>query len=161
MEEKRIEWHDSMGGNTKPILNALFQWLKDEHLSKKGCKLPDVDEWRLLICSKHTTPQQENSESWLSYERISMYWFDTFASRSWLWSVCLHDSRFPLYWPPAPIQPRLYWVLQEAHCHLNNEVMCHVASMLINISFQSRVMLRILLFLVQCSAILLFLSRST
>ena len=47
MEEKRIEWHDSFGGNNIPILNALFQWLKDEHWSKKRCKLPDVDKWRL------------------------------------------------------------------------------------------------------------------
>ena len=63
MEEKRIEWHDSFGGNNRPILNALFQWLKDEHWSKKGCTLPDADKWTLISCSEQTTPQQENGEN--------------------------------------------------------------------------------------------------
>ena len=64
MEEKRIEWHDSMvGSNGRKYLNDIFQWIKDEHYARKGCMLPDAEQWTLVHCSKSTTPQQENGKS--------------------------------------------------------------------------------------------------
>jgi Ulp1 family protease len=61
MKEKRIQFYDSMGGDGEMYLQALFQYLKDEHQSKHGCPLPDEDEWELVPCTRDT-PQQRNGE---------------------------------------------------------------------------------------------------
>ena len=59
MQEKRIQFFDSMCGSGIEYLEALFRYIKDEHKAKKGSPLPDEDEWELVECSPDT-PQQEN-----------------------------------------------------------------------------------------------------
>ncbi|KAG5187120.1 hypothetical protein JKP88DRAFT_307968 [Tribonema minus] len=57
VQERRIQYYDSMGGRGTTFLNALERWLEDEHKDKKGAplgatwtKVPTIDG----------TPQQEN-----------------------------------------------------------------------------------------------------
>ena len=59
MSEKRIQFYDSMSGSGDRYLEGLMQYLKDEHMAKKGCPLPDADEWE-LVESAPDTPQQRN-----------------------------------------------------------------------------------------------------
>jgi len=59
MQEKRIQFFDSMCGSGIEYLEALFRYIKDEHKAKKGSPLPDEDEWELVEC-RPDTPQQEN-----------------------------------------------------------------------------------------------------
>lgn len=61
ISEKRIEVYDSMGSPGSKYLNCIFQYLQDEHMDKKGCPLPDVDDWELVSCSDDT-PQQRNGK---------------------------------------------------------------------------------------------------
>lgn len=58
MEEKRIQYYDSMGGAGMPKLKGLLQYLKDEHRAKKGTELA-AGEWKLVPCTKDT-PRQLN-----------------------------------------------------------------------------------------------------
>lgn len=57
--EKRIQVYDSMGSGGQHYLDSIFQYLQDEHLDKKKCPLPDIDQWQLVPC-KRDTPQQRN-----------------------------------------------------------------------------------------------------
>ena len=59
MEKKRIEIFDSMGGSGRVYLDALFQYIKDEHQAKKGSPLPDEDQWE-LVPTQRDTPRQRN-----------------------------------------------------------------------------------------------------
>lgn len=59
MTEKRIQFYDSMSGSGDRYLEGLMRYLKDEHLAKKGCPLPDEEEWELFE-STPDTPQQRN-----------------------------------------------------------------------------------------------------
>jgi len=61
MTEKRIQFYDSMSGDGDGdrYLEGLMQYLKNEHEDKKGCPLPDEDEWELVECTADT-PQQRN-----------------------------------------------------------------------------------------------------
>ena len=59
MEKKRIEIFDSMGGSGRVYLDALFQYIKDEHMAKKGSPLPDEDQWE-LVPTQRDTPRQRN-----------------------------------------------------------------------------------------------------
>jgi len=59
MEDKRIQFFDSMHGTGIRYLKGLFQYLKDEHQAKKGCPLPDQDQWQLVCCT-NDTPVQNN-----------------------------------------------------------------------------------------------------
>lgn len=59
MQEKRIEIFDSMGGSGRVYLQALLQYLDDEHKSKKNCPLPDRDQWE-LVSTRPETPRQRN-----------------------------------------------------------------------------------------------------
>jgi len=58
IEEKCIQYYDSMGGTDRTKLEGLLQYLKDEHRAKKGSEL-DTDEWTLLGCTRDT-PRQLN-----------------------------------------------------------------------------------------------------
>jgi sentrin-specific protease 1 len=62
MLEKKIEIFDSKkhidGDGGKTYVDALFSYLKDDHLDKYNNPLPDIEEWK-LVCSKWTTPQQD------------------------------------------------------------------------------------------------------
>ena len=57
MTEKRIQFYDSLSGRGNQYLEGLMQYLKD--MAKKGCPLPDADEW-VLVESTPDTPQQLN-----------------------------------------------------------------------------------------------------
>lgn len=59
MQEKKIQFFDSMGGSGKRYLDGLMQYLKDEHVDKKKCPLEGADKWKLVACQPDT-PQQEN-----------------------------------------------------------------------------------------------------
>jgi hypothetical protein len=59
--EKRIEVYDSMGSPGTKYLNCIFQYLQDDHMDKKGCPLPDLDEWELVRC-RDDTPSQRNGK---------------------------------------------------------------------------------------------------
>jgi hypothetical protein len=61
MQEKRIQFYDSLGAEGMDYLRHLFRYLGDEHLDKKKTPLPDRDDWTLVPCDPDTTPQQMNS----------------------------------------------------------------------------------------------------
>jgi sentrin-specific protease 1 len=61
IQEKRIEMYDSLGGSGKNYLKTLFRYLQDEHLDKKKCSLPDLEEWK-LVPTQGDTPKQKNGE---------------------------------------------------------------------------------------------------
>ncbi|KAL7539154.1 hypothetical protein ACHAXR_009074, partial [Thalassiosira sp. AJA248-18] len=57
MEEKRIQYYDSLGCTDWTKLNGLLQYLKDEHRVKNGGEL-DVKEWKLVACTSDTPRQR-------------------------------------------------------------------------------------------------------
>lgn len=61
MEEKRIQYYDSLGGTDRTKLDGLLSYLKDEYRIKKGGEL-DVDEWTLVSCTGDT-PRQKNGKN--------------------------------------------------------------------------------------------------
>ncbi len=61
MEEKKIQYYDSMGGSGMVKLKGLLQYLKDEWKAKKKGGELDVSEWELVGCTRDT-PQQLNGE---------------------------------------------------------------------------------------------------
>ncbi|KAL7554597.1 hypothetical protein ACHAWF_018229 [Thalassiosira exigua] len=58
VEEKRIQYYDSMGGTDRRKLEGLLRYLQDEHKAKKGTEM-DVSEWELVGCAPDT-PRQWN-----------------------------------------------------------------------------------------------------
>ena len=60
MEEKKIQYFDSMGGTDQAKLWGLFQYLKDEYKAKKGGEM-DTSEWELVPCTRDT-PRQRNGK---------------------------------------------------------------------------------------------------
>ena len=58
VEEKKIQYYDSMGGTIHAKLEGLLRYLKDEHKAKKGAEM-DTSEWELVPCASDT-PQQRN-----------------------------------------------------------------------------------------------------
>lgn len=61
MEEKRIQWYDSMGGTDRAKLEGLMQYLKDEYKAKNNGKELDASDWNLVRCTRHT-PRQRNGK---------------------------------------------------------------------------------------------------
>ena len=59
MQEKCIQVYDSMGSGGDLYLQSLFQYIKDEHMDKKKCPLPNPEEWT-LVHTTSDTPQQRN-----------------------------------------------------------------------------------------------------
>jgi len=59
VQEKRIQFYDSMTGDGMYQMNGLLNYLKDEWRAKKGGELPDADKWKLVTCTDDT-PVQEN-----------------------------------------------------------------------------------------------------
>ena len=59
MEEKRIQYYDSMGGNDQAMLKGLLEYVRDEYKVKNGGAEMDVSEWELVSC-KANTPRQRN-----------------------------------------------------------------------------------------------------
>jgi sentrin-specific protease 1 len=60
MEEKKIQYFDSMGGTEMNKLEGLLEYLKDEWKAKNGGEM-DVSGWSLVECTSDT-PQQRNGE---------------------------------------------------------------------------------------------------
>lgn len=58
MQEKRIQFYDSMGGGGQRYVNGLLRYFEDEHKDKKKKPL-DTSEWNLVTCEPDT-PQQLN-----------------------------------------------------------------------------------------------------
>ena len=59
MSKKKIQIFDSMGSSGQMYLEALMQYLKDEHMDKKKKPLPDEDQWELIPTTRDT-PRQRN-----------------------------------------------------------------------------------------------------
>jgi len=57
MQRKAVVYYDSMGGRNKACLQALAEYVKNEHLAKKGTSL-DMTSWK-LECAQDI-PQQMN-----------------------------------------------------------------------------------------------------
>jgi sentrin-specific protease 1 len=66
MQEKRIQFYDSLGADGKDYLRHLLRYLQDDHKDKKNVPLPDPKSWKLVSCDRETTPQQPNCELLLS-----------------------------------------------------------------------------------------------
>jgi sentrin-specific protease 1 len=49
-----------MAGPGKVYVDALFRYLQEDHQDKKGCPMPDTDQWTLQTCLRNETPQQFN-----------------------------------------------------------------------------------------------------
>lgn len=61
MQEKRIQFYDSMGADGMLYLESLFKYIQDEHQDKKKSPLPDVNQWQLVPCTADT-PRQGNGK---------------------------------------------------------------------------------------------------
>ena len=60
MQERRIQFYDSMGGGGMYYMRAILQYLKDEWARKNnGKELPHLSEWKLVTCTSDT-PRQTN-----------------------------------------------------------------------------------------------------
>ena len=59
MEEKRIQYYDSMGGTDRAKLKGLLEYVKDEYKVKNGGQEMDISEWELVSCTSDT-PRQRN-----------------------------------------------------------------------------------------------------
>merc|ERR1719154_554432 len=57
IKKKAITYYDSMGGNNLACLRALTDYVKDEHLAKKG-KALDMSSWKQVVAKE--IPQQMN-----------------------------------------------------------------------------------------------------
>lgn len=60
MQAKKIQLYDSMNKDKPEVLQYLLQYLKDEHMDKKGVPLPDPDDWELVGIQRNQTPRQGN-----------------------------------------------------------------------------------------------------
>jgi hypothetical protein len=79
VEEKRIQYYDSMGGTDWAKLEGLLEYVKDEYRAKNG-KDMDTSEWKLVPCTKDT-PKQRNGESTNSM-RLTSYFHFIFVNNS-------------------------------------------------------------------------------
>jgi len=61
MEEKRIQYYDSLGGTDMSKLEGLLQYVKDEFKAKNDGKEMDAAEWELVGCTRDT-PRQRNGK---------------------------------------------------------------------------------------------------
>lgn len=60
MTNKRIEYYDSYHLPGKKYVDALFDYLQDEHQTKKGTPLPNKEEWKLIYCISDSPYQTNN-----------------------------------------------------------------------------------------------------
>jgi len=59
MQEKRIQFYDSMRGDGYHYSDGLLKYLKDEWAAKKGGELPDAEKWR-VVGAETVVPRQNN-----------------------------------------------------------------------------------------------------
>ena len=60
MQEKRIQYYDSMRKPGRKYLRCILKYLQDEHLDKKKCPIPDMDQWEVVDRTRDM-PRQHNS----------------------------------------------------------------------------------------------------
>ena len=60
MQRRELTYVDSMGGRGAKYTSALLRYLKEEHLDKKKCELPDAAGWTVVPGSSTGCPQQAN-----------------------------------------------------------------------------------------------------
>jgi sentrin-specific protease 1 len=63
MKERCIQYYDSMDtrdNKGKPYVENAFQYLKDEHMCRHKCDLPEMKSWRREWNSPGNIPQQQN-----------------------------------------------------------------------------------------------------
>jgi sentrin-specific protease 1 len=61
MQERRIQFYDSMGNGGEHYLDHIFHYLKDEYDDKNNNEtMPDADKWDLVPSCTENTPQQVN-----------------------------------------------------------------------------------------------------
>ena len=58
MEEKRIQYYNSMGSDGYAYTNDLMRYLTDEWAAKKGGEIPDADKW-LIVGAVDRVPRDE------------------------------------------------------------------------------------------------------
>jgi len=61
IQEKKIQFYDSFGSPGTEYLDHIFRYLQEEHQDKKKCPLPDIDQWKLVECTRDT-PTQGNGQ---------------------------------------------------------------------------------------------------
>ena len=61
MEDKWIQWYDSMGGTDVSKLNGLLRYLKQEYKGNNDGANLDVSKWR-TVNTTALTPRQLNGE---------------------------------------------------------------------------------------------------
>lgn len=71
IQKKQIKIYDSMGSGGRHYLESLLQYLQDEHMDKKKCALPDIDEWE-LVGNTRDIPQQRNG-TWFFFALCGVY----------------------------------------------------------------------------------------
>ncbi len=59
MQQKRIQFYDSMRGDGYHYSQGLFKYLLDEWKAKKGGELPDKDQWK-IVGNEQSVPTQQN-----------------------------------------------------------------------------------------------------
>ena len=59
IQQRKIQFFDSMGDSGMEYLKHILHYLKDEHESKKGTPLPDEESWELVPCLPDV-PRQRN-----------------------------------------------------------------------------------------------------
>jgi sentrin-specific protease 1 len=57
---KRIEIFDSLGGGNMPLKNNLLQWLREEHMTRRGSTLPS--EWTAWSPPADSSFPQEHND---------------------------------------------------------------------------------------------------
>jgi sentrin-specific protease 1 len=81
MEEKKIQYYDSLGGTDRKKLEGLLEYVKDEWKVKKGSEM-DAGKWRLVGCTQDT-PRQLNGECILLFSlRNRMFMFSSWIVSS-------------------------------------------------------------------------------
>jgi Ulp1 family protease len=59
--DRKIQYHDSLGGNGRIFLESILQYLKDEHRHHNHTELPGDWSQSLIAGPETNTPKQTNS----------------------------------------------------------------------------------------------------
>jgi sentrin-specific protease 1 len=59
MQDKKIQYFDSMAGGGLDFLKALQRYVAEESMDKRKITI-DTSDWQLQTCIRSSTPQQEN-----------------------------------------------------------------------------------------------------
>ena len=120
MQEKRIQFYDSFGDSGNEWMEAVFRYIKDEHMDKKKSPLPDEDSWELVPCVRGT-PRQLNGANGLGEGTVLparmvsdiVCFFDCFRLR--LWRLHVHVLRLPFERLSASVQSRSHHAMSRTY----------------------------------------------